>query len=117
MPRLINRLIGLASMRLLLAALVLSTVIGVTTAEKAHAYWYDADSYTTPIAFRCYPVTRWVMTASHRYRENRYAIDIDTPVGTPVYATKSGTVVWAGGKPVVAASSSASTTVTACRRS
>ena len=58
----LSRIIGLTRMRLLLAALVLSTMIGVTTANKAYAYSYVPSSYTTPIAYRCYPVTQWMMT-------------------------------------------------------
>ena len=83
-------------LRLILIALLLSTMIGLATGREARAYSFDPNSYTTPIAFRCYPVTQWMQTGSHVSGGNRYAIDIGTPSGTQVYATKSGTVVWAG---------------------
>jgi murein DD-endopeptidase MepM/ murein hydrolase activator NlpD len=63
--------------------------------RRAAAWSFDPSTYTTPVT-RCYPVTQWTETGSHTTGQNRYAIDIGCPSGTPVYATKSGTVVRAG---------------------
>lgn len=82
------------------AGTALAAAFATMREKNAGAWWFDPNSYTTPICCRCYRVTQWSQVGSHVSGENRFAIDIGTPSWTPVYATKSGTVVrggWEGG--------------------
>lgn len=64
--------------------------------QPASAWSYNPATYTTPIAYRCWPVTQWYGGGSHVYGENAKAIDIGCPSGTPVYATKDGVIAFEG---------------------
>jgi len=74
---------------------LLLVVAAFAVAAPAALAW-DPSSYTTPIAYQCYPITQGFSQGSHRGGENEYALDIGTPSGTPVFATKSGTIAFEG---------------------
>jgi murein DD-endopeptidase MepM/ murein hydrolase activator NlpD len=75
----------------------LLAAFGLAAREKSAAAWsFNPSTYTTPIAFQCYPVTQWYGTGSHVSGENAKAIDIGCRSGTPVYAPKSGTIAFEG---------------------
>jgi len=71
------------------AALVSALALAARN-EEAGAWSMNPGTYVTPIAFRSYPVTCWIGQYGHVGSLNYWAIDIGTPSGTPVYATKSG---------------------------
>jgi murein DD-endopeptidase MepM/ murein hydrolase activator NlpD len=82
------------------AGLIASSLVagGKLTLNDAAAWSYNAGTYVTPIAFRCYPVTQWFGpdTYSHKTGQNAFAIDIGTPTGAPVYAPKDGVISFEG---------------------
>lgn len=67
----------------------LLAALGVAAHNKEAGAWSPA-TYVTPICCKSYPVTCWVGQGGHVGSLNYWAIDIGTPTGTPVYATKSG---------------------------
>ncbi len=77
----------------LILAVGLSAIVSGLAAQPATGWhdYYNPSSYTTPIAFQCYGVSRWEHP-SNPEPFNRLAIDIPMPVGTPIWATKSGYV-------------------------
>jgi murein DD-endopeptidase MepM/ murein hydrolase activator NlpD len=88
-------------MRLKTALVAILATLALGIAAGPAAAWHDYFnpwSYTTPIAYQCYSISQWYGPAmpSHKYGENSTAIDMRTPRGTPVYATKSGYILSEG---------------------
>jgi murein DD-endopeptidase MepM/ murein hydrolase activator NlpD len=78
---------------LALAVSAIGLVLGAGPASAWHDY-YNPASYTTPVT-KCYPITQWTHP-NNPEPYNRLAVDIGMDVGTSVWATKSGKVVFAG---------------------
>ncbi len=73
-----------------------AVVLAAAAVEAPHALAYDPATYTTPIAYQCYPITKGYGYGSHTWGENAYALDVGTPSGTPVFATKNGWIAYEG---------------------
>jgi murein DD-endopeptidase MepM/ murein hydrolase activator NlpD len=78
-----------------LVAILATLALGIAAGPAAawHDY-YNPWSYTTPIAYQCYPITG--THPGNPYPENQLAYDVGTPVGRPVFATKSGRIAFEG---------------------
>jgi murein DD-endopeptidase MepM/ murein hydrolase activator NlpD len=88
-----RQLLRACGLTMAVAAVGAATLRG---ASPAAAWSFDPGSYTTPVAYQCYPVTQWYGSGSHTSGENACAIDIGCPSRTPIYAPKDGVVAYEG---------------------